>query len=407
MDTNKLDQIFTDTAYIRMGGTAEELKCAKYLQEKCAELGLEAHLEAFDVQGATMKKCQLLIDGKEIPCKGYFNAGSAEVEAPFYYLRANDKYSLSQCKGKIVMMDGRIRYWSYKDLMEHGAVGFITYDGNALYADEDIEQRDLREEVHQNGKKLPCVYINTKKAIEIVKSSPKMAKIVLEQDEYVNQSHNVILDLPGEVDEYILFTAHYDTTSNSVGAYDNMSGCIGLLGIAEKFAKESHRYGLRFVWCGSEESGLLGSRAYANMHEEELKNCVLNINLDMIGCIMGNFIACVTAEQKLVHFIEYFCNIKGFDMKAKQDVYASDSTPIADKGVPALSFARIAPDNTAKIHVRYDTVDVMSNEQLLTDINFINSFVDVMANAKQIPVSRKMPDNMIEKLDIYNCRKRA
>ena len=30
-----------------------------------------------------------------------------------------------------------------------------------------------------------------------------------------------------------------------------------------------------------------------------VKDCVLNINLDMIGCIMGKFISCVTAEEKL------------------------------------------------------------------------------------------------------------
>ena len=43
--------------------------------------------------------------------------------------------------------------------------------------------------------------------------------------------------------------------------YDNMSGSVGILGIAEHFAKNPHRYGLRFIWCGSEERGLLGSKA--------------------------------------------------------------------------------------------------------------------------------------------------
>jgi Zn-dependent M28 family amino/carboxypeptidase len=83
-----------------------------------------------------------------------------------------------------------------------------------------------------------------------------------------------------------------------------MSGSVGILGIAEHFAKNPHRYGLRFIWCGSEERGLLGAKAYC-ANEEALKNCVLNINLDMIGCIMGKFIACATSEEKLVGYIEY------------------------------------------------------------------------------------------------------
>ena len=37
----------------------------------------------------------------------------------------------------------------------------------------------------------------------------------------------------GTKEEWIVLTAHYDTTSLSHGAYDNMSGCAGLLGIME------------------------------------------------------------------------------------------------------------------------------------------------------------------------------
>ena len=405
MDIQKINQLFADTAYIRTGGSAEELKCAKYIKAQCAEMGLEARIEAFEVDMATMKDAKLIVDGEEIPCKGYFNAGSGEIEAPFYYLRHNDAFSLSQCKGKIVMSDGYLGYWRYQDLLEHGAVGFITYSGNANYADEEIDQRELRAFVSK-GNKILGVNINAKHAIKLIESNAKMAKIVLDQDEYKGNSHNVILELPGEIEDTIAFTAHYDSTSLSEGAYDNMSGSIGLLGIAEKFAKEPHRYSLRFIWCGSEERGLLGAKAYVEAHEEELKNIVLNINLDMIGCIMGKFGACCTTEEKLVHYIQYLAKMEGMPIRAYQDVYSSDSTPFADKGIPAVSFARWAPENTATIHNSYDTAKVMSASQMLEDIDFINVFVDNMANAKICPVEREIPEDIKEKLDFYNCRKR-
>ena len=41
MDIKKIDQIFADTAYVRMGGSEEELKCANYLKAKCEELGIK------------------------------------------------------------------------------------------------------------------------------------------------------------------------------------------------------------------------------------------------------------------------------------------------------------------------------------------------------------------------------
>lgn len=405
MNAENIMKVFSDTAYIRVGGRPEEKKAAEYLRQQVVKFGLEAALEPFDVPLGDIEEAMLLVDGVSIPCKGYMCAGSSTVEAPFYYLRTNDAWSLRQCKGKIVLIDGYLGYWIYQDLLENGAVGFVTYDGHVNYADRDIDARELRSYV-SNGKIIPGVNINVKDAVSLIEKGVKSAKIVLKQKEYTGTSQNVVLDMPGEVDEYIVFTAHYDSTPLSQGAYDNMSGSIGLLGIAEHFAKNPHRYGLRFVWCGCEERGLLGSKAYCAAHEEELSKIVLNINLDMIGCIMGKFIACATAEEKLVNYIEYFAAEMGHEIKVSQDVYSSDSTPFADRGIPAVSFARTSPNNTATIHNSYDTMKLMNGAQMAEDIDFLIAFTSRMANAKLCPVKREMPDNMKEKLDTYLCRKR-
>ena len=406
MRAELIERIFADTACVRMGGSAEELRTAEYLQGVCRELGLEARLEAFEVDMATVNQATLTVDGREIPCKGYLCAGSGEIEAPLYYLTEGDnRYTLSLCRGKIVIMDGYLGYWRYRDLIDNGALGFITYDGNVNYSDRDIDHRELRSYV-SSGDKIPGVNINAKDAVEIINSGAKTAKITLAQDEYKGESHNVIVDLAGEIEEQIVFTAHYDTTSLSQGAYDNMSGCIGLLGMAEYFAQHPHRYSLRFIFCGSEERGLLGSKAYCAAHEEELARVALVINLDMIGCIMGKFIACATSEMALVNYITYFGYEQGFQIKPYQDVYSSDSTPFADKGVPAVSFARIAGRDLAPIHNSYDTAAVMKTEHMQKDIDFITAFASRMANAAFCPVAREIPDNVKEKLDEYLCRKR-
>ena len=405
MKAELIEKIFADTAYVHTGGSAEELRAAEYLKSVCGELGLEARLESFEVDMATIESATLTIDGKEIACKGYLCAGSGEVEAPLYYLTDSDKFSLSQCRGKIVMIDGYLGYWRYRDMLENGVVGFITYDGNVNYADRDIDHRELRSYV-SNGEKIPGVNINAKDAVEIINSNAKIAKITLKQDEYKGTSQNVIVDVKGEIDEQIVFTAHYDTTSLSQGAYDNMSGCIGLIGMAEYFSQNKPRYSMRFIFCGSEERGLLGSKAYVAAHEDELKNVALVINLDMIGCIMGKFIACATCEMQLVNYISYMGSELGFQVKAYQDVYSSDSTPFADKGVPAVSFARVAGPNLAPIHNSYDTVAVMKTEHMQKDIDFITAFASRMANAAMCPVSREIPDNIKTKLDEYLLRKR-
>ncbi len=402
---NKIHQIIQQASYTRTGGSPQERQCAEYIRDFCASFGAQARLEPFPVDMAQLHRAELFADGESIPCKGYLCAGSGTVEAPFYYLRNTDPCSLRQCRGKIVMVDGYLGYWMYQDLLENGAVGFVTYDGDVHYADRDIDQRELRSYVSK-GRKLPGVNINVKDAIRLIRKGTVNGKILLEQDEFQGESANVVLDLPGEIPETIVLTAHYDSTSLSEGAYDNLSGSIGLLSMAEHFAAAPHRYSLRFVWCGSEERGLLGSKAYVAAHGEELKQTVLNVNLDMIGSIMGKFIACCTSEERLVHYIEYMAQEQGFGMAAHQGVYSSDSTPFADQGVPAVSFARIAPHNTATIHNRYDTAKVLSDRQMAQDIEFIQRFVARMANAACCPVAREMPDNMKEKLDIYLSRKR-
>ena len=101
MKPNEFMKIFQDTAYVRMGGTDEELRCARYLQECCEKMGLKATLEAFEVPMSQMESAELYVDGEKIPCKGYLCCGDeAEVEAPVYYLRNNDALSLSPARAR-------------------------------------------------------------------------------------------------------------------------------------------------------------------------------------------------------------------------------------------------------------------------------------------------------------------
>ena len=405
MRSKMIEKIFRDTAYVRMGGCPEERKAAEYIKDVCSGFGGEAYFEEFEVDMGEIKKAELYIDGVSIPCKGYMCCGSGEVEAELYYMAEDGKLALEGCRGKIVMIDGYLGYWKYQDMLDHGAIGFITYDGNVNYADRNIDARELRSYVSQ-GRKIPGVNINAKDAVDIVKKNRKIAKIVIDQDEYKGKSQNVILDLPGDVDEMITFTAHYDSTSLSQGAYDNMSGCVGLLSMAEYFSKKPHRRTLRFIWCGSEERGLLGSKAYCAMHENELDKVVLGINIDMIGCIMGKFCAICTAETRLVNYLSYLGEEIGISISPAQEIHSSDSTPFADRGIPTASFVRRAPGNTATIHNSYDTNKLIKTDNMQNDIAYITAFAERMANAVRCPVSREIPDNMKEKLDEYLLRKR-
>ena len=407
MNQKKLKQIFRDTDYVHSSGSPAELKAAEYLKACCEELGVSAHLEEFPVQMGEIEEASLLADGKEIPCKGLSCCGSGTVEAELLYLPSVDKVSLAGAQGKIVLLDTQgVDPFVYKDMMQAGVQGIIFRYGNRNFPNRDIDQRDLRPHVVGDERKVLCVMVNAQTAMDLVKNRVRTVKISIRQKEYEGTSHNVVAEIPGAREEFIILSAHYDTTALSHGSYDNMTGCVGLLGVMEQLKKTRLNYGLRFVFCGSEERGLLGSKAYVQDHETEMEKAALNINLDMIGSILGKFNACVTAEEKLAAYISYLSAELGFPVQTRVGVYSSDSTSFADKGVPALSFARSAGPDIAPIHTRYDLIEVLSMEQLQKDIDFIACFTGHMASAVLCPVSREFPEKVKKELDEYLFRKR-
>ena len=406
MTEQQLSQLFVDTGFPHTSGTPEELRVAEILKSRCETLGVSARLESFRVAMADMDSCSVAADGTDIPCKAFFGCGSGDVEADLAYLPSLDPVSLAGAKDKIVLLDTQgIGFFGYQDLIKAGAKGILFQYGNLYYPHQDIDQRDLREHVVGDGPKVLCAMIHSSSAVDLVRRGVSRVRISVRQKEYDGLSHNVIAELPGARDEWITLSAHYDSTSLSHGAYDNMTGCAGLLGVMEALKDQPRNYGLRFVFCGSEERGLLGSKAYVRDHEADLEKTVLNINLDMIGSIMGRFIACASAEDRLAHYLSYMGAELGFPVSARVGVYSSDSTPFADKGVPAVSLARAA-GAVAPIHCRYDTAEVLSMGQLLRDTAFIAEFTRRMAQAVRCPVSREIPDSVKKDLDEYLFRKR-
>ena len=407
MTHQQMQKIFDDTNFVHRSGTPEELRVAEYLKSQCEALGVSAWIEAFPVAMAEFREAHVMADGKEIPCKGFFCCGSGTVEGELYYMPAQDPVSIAGAKDKIVLLDNSgVGFFAYQDLMKAGAKGLLFQYGNVHYPIDDIDERDLRAAVVGEERKVLCAMLHTADAVDLLRNGVKRVSITIEQREWEGESHNVVAELPGLRDEWIALTAHYDTTALSHGSYDNMSGCVGLLGVLDALKDQELNYGLRLIFCGSEERGLLGSKAWVRDHEAELPKVALNVNLDMIGTWLGKFIAKVSAEEKLAGYLTYMGAELGFPVEAKTGVYSSDSTPFADKGVPALSFARLAGGNAAPIHCRYDLPEVLSMAQMEKDIAFIAEFTRRMAGAACCPVSREIPEKVKKELDEYLFRKR-
>ena len=330
----KLKSIFDQTDFVHASGTKEELQVANYLKEQCEALGVPAKLEGFRVAMGEIEEAHLYADGMEISCKALTCCGSGSVEGELYYMPGTDPVSVAGAKDKIVLMDTQgIGFFAYQDLMKAGAKAILFQYGNSYYPHTDIDQRDLREAVVGEEKKVLCAMIHSAQAVELVKNKVKQIRLEIRQKEYDGESHNVIAELPGKREEWIVLSAHYDTTSLSHGAYDNMSGCAGLLGIMEQMKGKELNYGLRFVFCGSEERGLLGSKAYVRDHEKELRQIVLNINLDMIGTIWENLSPAYRQKKSLPITSAIWLQKLAFQSQQK-----TASIPVIPRHLPIMGF---------------------------------------------------------------------
>ena len=320
-----------------------------------------------------------------------------------------DDADYSDVEGKICLVHTKLVNTNlYKTLIKKKAVALILCCGSVYEKaiNVDLDPYMYRERNYVNGK-IPAVCIRMKDAEYILRKMPQQAKIVMVEDEYKNKSHNVVATIKGTKypDEVVIFSAHYDSVSYSRGAYDNGTGSTCIMQMLDYFKKNPAKRTIKFVWCGSEEVGLLGSKAYCEKHKDEFENYKLNINVDMVGVTIGFDIACCTANNSLVNYIKYLSSEVGFPIMPRQGVYSSDSTPFADNGVPSLSFARLAPQGGSQIHSRKDVIDYLSKPNYFKTCDFIALFASKLANSVYFPVEKEIPANMKEEIDYYFGRK--
>lgn len=82
----------------------------------------------------------------------------------------------------------------------------------------------------------------------------------------------------------VVFTAHYDTTTDNIGAFDNASGVVTMMEVARIIQNADLPYNPEFVFFDSEEYYIQGSRHFLrSLSEEERAKIVLNFNVDMVG----------------------------------------------------------------------------------------------------------------------------
>ena len=169
-------------------------------------------------------------------------------------------------------------------------------------------------------------------------------------------SRNVVGILPGarRPNEYVVYAAHWDhlgrcdadATGDDIcnGALDNATGTAGLIALAEAHVKRGNpERSIVFLAVTAEESGLLGSKYYAENPIYPLARTVGGINMDGLN-VAGNtrdFVVIGKGKSQLEDYMVRATDRYGLTVKNEPSpqagyYYRSDHFSLARGGVPMI-----------------------------------------------------------------------
>lgn len=395
--------------FVRASCTRGEAEAAEVIAGRIRELGLRPAVEEFTLPYYSVQRVGLEV--LEPYCKSYAAAavglsGSTPPEgltARLEYVEDALEANCARAGGRIALMN-KLSFDCYRRVAQAGACAFICCSGGVtrLPGRGSLEGRILRPG-HLEAGRIPGVNVSAADAAEMIRRGARLLRLTVLQTETRSVSRNVIAELPGtsETGESVYFTAHYDSVPYSRGMYDNGSGCALNLELLRLFAAKPALRTLRFVWFGSEERGMLGSKSYVGEHAAELEKARLVVNTDSAGLALGANKAYVTGPEEACSLLRGCAAETGWPVEVAQDVYSSDGVPFAGQGVPVVNFCRFGPDGTVGIHDSSDLMAQLDLRKLAEMAEFIYGFARRAACAGVFPIEREMPENMVELLDKY------
>lgn len=395
-------------SFPRPGGSEEELLAANLLLDEIHRFGGTGSLTAFPIPSFHLDRCAMRVTApftREIPVIPYGRSASlpegGRTFGLWYAPRAaeEDFSGKSDFSDTAVLVD-KLDIEGYQRLCRHHVGAVLVIMGKYF---EDLTQcsafsRVLSDSFLQLGR-LPVFVIAAPDAIELLQEEAQNVLLEMRQTDTERTSHNVTAVIPGTElpEESIVLTAHYDSTPVGTGSWDNATGAATLMVLYRHFLQNPPRRTLRFIWCGSEEMGLLGSRAYVEQNAELIPEIRFCFNFDMCGTVLGPNLIFVTGSEELEAFVRQFCRHEGYSAEIWKRVQSSDSAPFADKGIPCLGLSR--GTSIVTTHTRYDLIAPIGAKQLRINGDFAVRMVSHVAESTLLPVPLGMPEDVQRELD--------
>ncbi|MGB9589586.1 MAG: M28 family metallopeptidase [candidate division WOR-3 bacterium] len=382
-------------AFERTGGSPEEARAAEIIAGFLRKAGFSPKTESFKIKKAISMRARLFIGRRELPCSPYELTGSGDVGGDLVFIK-NPEDPERDVRNRIVLLNGLMRGKFYKALKERGAKGFVCVRSPL----GEIRGPIFSQEAYEKYGELPGVMVDYEVGIAI--RAAGRVRLMKEERVSAVDSRNVLAEIRGteKPEEIILFTAHYDSVPGSPGVIDNLGGTIALILLAEHLAKHPPARTARFLFCGSEERGLLGSKAHAEKRKKELDALLWVINIDILGDVLGREFCMTIGGDDALAFIEHLAREIGFPLKAEKNIYSSDSMPFARKGIPSFNIGS-GGGGSHLCHTARDGLANFSAQAISESMELITALSDRLLCAKKFPLRKEIPEDIQKKVEEY------
>nr|WP_294903356.1 M28 family peptidase [uncultured Lacibacter sp.] len=381
----------------RETGTEGQRKAAEYLKQQFQRIGIApanngSYEQFYPLYKDTLKDAAVAVNGKYFEFGKDFSAtvNSLITTQQFFsevvYMSKIDTITDIRGKAVVIVAKGGTQLPGFNDInklysRQPAAILFVV---NNIDKTPSPRGGRLSYSLYRNRQSPMVIRVSEAVGETILKNDFAAAKgqtletktvstelmFNFRKDMEVVQASNVLGMIEGtdKKDEWVIVSAHYDHVGIingklHPGADDDGSGTVGVLEIAEAFAKakaagKGPRRSVLFLAVSGEEKGLWGSAYYADHPVFPLEKTSIDINIDMIGRKDDNIKSLDTnnhvyligddkLSSELPRFVDSINNMyikiitdrKYNDPKDPNRLYyRSDHYNFAAKGVPIVFF---------------------------------------------------------------------
>jgi len=352
--------VMADEIGSRFAGTPSEKEAQRYMVEKLKGYGYgDARAEPFKYNGWKRGPVKL---GMTAPAEREFTAislamspgGTVEAEVIDLGTGSPEEFEAvdpAEVEGKIVMCSSATspkgkrvhRRTKYGYAVEYGAVGFIFMNHNP----GQLPPTGSLRPSYRMGGEIIGVGVSLETGSHMLRlAKGETLRVRLSDGSRVipgSESANIVAELPGETDEWIVVGGHYDGHDIATGAMDNLSGTVVTIELARAFKKHEGRLrrGIRFICFACEEIGVTGSTCYVANHVDEMPDTAIMVNLELGGLAYkdGTQHAAFTVYQPptMKEWLREFLEETKYPTEIQEGTSAaSDHWPFYMQGVPCI-----------------------------------------------------------------------